>query len=134
MLSDKLGITRHSNTLAFGVIDSLFRLVGVTFVQRETQNQQPGKAEAKASNAGGCLGVAAYVSIGSPVSRREARSIKALSISNVIQVGHLREDSAGLQPTICLHPQHLLTQCHTAKGEFSSCFPRDRQTHIMALL
>jgi hypothetical protein len=54
---------------AFGVIDQIFHLVGVTLVKREHQNDQPRKADAKASNNGGCLGFVSDVAVGSPVSK-----------------------------------------------------------------
>jgi hypothetical protein len=69
-------LTRRSNELASGVIDALFHLVGVTLIQRETQNKTSWKAEEKASNAGNSFGFVAYESIGSPASINVTKASK----------------------------------------------------------
>jgi hypothetical protein len=73
---DKLSISsrlRRSNSVAFSIIDNTFHLVGVTFVYRATQNEQPGTAKETASNEGEYLGFFANVLVGSPASNNDVK-------------------------------------------------------------
>jgi hypothetical protein len=67
----KVCILCRTNVISSGIVHLTIHLVGVAFIARTTQNQQPRQTKTKATNQRCSSGKIANILIGSPVGNKQ---------------------------------------------------------------